>query len=356
VDFDDHQDNGDILSYLCHWIGVVMVRRLVLILACSTGFSGCAVHELQKDHDLIRTTLLDLYASQILDNLVRAADGMPIVQLDYTNAAAQVTIMNNISGTDSQATTVSKAFTIPATTLSATRSIVTTLMGGVGSSNTNQVSLVATPVTTNNDVYDAYIDFLDQEKHPGSLVISPCPPNPGEAHVCKKANGRYYWVPAAYKDLYFRLSLLTTVQRGKPLSAPDPFFIVVVQRISGEPKPGQKLLSGDFKEWLVTVELDRKVPNDTGYLVFDGDHTQYGLRIDESKPDGKLSQSQFATLYVKNADLKTFQARLLDPIRARIYLDHKQPTGPTADDNLNKISFQLQQIQFNQLRQPSSGP
>ena len=203
-----------------------MIRRAIAILLCGAALSGCAVHEVHKDHDLIRTTLLDLYTNQIIDNLVRISNGLPIIQLDYTNAAAQVTITNTIGGSDSQVTSPSTVLALPAATLSITRSIMTTLMGNVGNMNSNQIGITATPVTTSNEVYDAYLQYLDETKNPGSLMVSCDPPKPGTAHICKKFNGQYYYVPIEYRKLFFELSLLTTAQRGKALQAPDRFFTV----------------------------------------------------------------------------------------------------------------------------------
>ena len=50
---------------------------------------------------------------------------------------------------------------------------MTTLMGMLGSMNANQVTIQAMPVTTQNEVYDAYLQYLRQ---PGSLIISDDPP------------------------------------------------------------------------------------------------------------------------------------------------------------------------------------
>ena len=91
-----------------------MPGRLIGILVCAAALCGCAVHETHKDHDLIRLTLLDLYTNQIMDNLIRAENRMPIIQLDYTNGTTQVTITNNIGGNDTQATTATNLFGIPA--------------------------------------------------------------------------------------------------------------------------------------------------------------------------------------------------------------------------------------------------
>ena len=181
-------------------------------------------------------------------------------------------------------------------------------------------------------------------------MVTHDPPKPGTAHICKRCNGYYYWVPVNYQGLFFKLALLTTAQRGKPLDAPDSFFSVVVQKIEGVPKEGQLLPNGTSKNKRVTVLLDKKIPNDIGYLVFDGEPVQYDVRIDPSKPGGNLSESEFATVVVGNDVLANFKTGL--PKKARIFLDHRQPKAPTTDDMLNKVNFQLQQIQFNQLRQP----
>ncbi len=329
-----------------------MVRCAFGILLCATVLSGCAVHEVHKDHDLIRTTLLDLYTNQIIDNLVRAKNGMPIIQLDYTQVSAMVTIANSVSGSDSQAVTANNLLTIPAATLAATRTVVTSLMGNLGNMNTNQVTIGATPLITSNEVYDAYLQFLDEEKNPGSLMVTRDPPNPGDAHICKKCDGKYYWVPVIYRDLFFKLALLTTAQRGKPLAGPDSYFSVVVLGIKGNPIQGTRQ-GQPFGDLTVTVLLNKKIPNDTGTLVFDGDDTPYEVRIDEDKPGGKLSESEFATVYVKEELYDNFKK--LFPRKAKITLNHTQPKVATTEDMLSKINFQLQQIQFNQLRQPS-GP
>jgi hypothetical protein len=331
-----------------------MVRRLIAVLLCGTVLSGCAVHEVHKDHDLIRSTLLDLYTNQIIDNLVRAKNGMPIIQLDYTQASAMVTITNSISGSDAQAVTASNLLTIPAATLAATRTIMTTLMGSLGNMNANQVTIGAVPLITSNEVYDAYLQFLDDAKNPGSLMVTNEAPEPGLAHVCKKCNGKYYWVPVTYQDLFFKLALLTTARRGKPLQDPDPYFKIVAQKIEGAPKDGSKLPNGTVTKKLFILQLDKAIPNDSGYVIFDDDpQTQYNVSVEPDKPDAKLSQSQYVTATVPADAVDDFTKRLGVPRPGRIFLDHKQPTQATVDDMLGKISFQLQQIQFNQLRAPS---
>jgi hypothetical protein len=304
---------------------------------------------LHKDQDLIRNALLDLYTNQIMDNLVRAANGMPIIQLDYSNASAQVTITNSISGSDSQATTVSNVLTLPASTLMATRSILTTLMGGGMSSNGNQVSLLATPVTTMNEVYDAYLEFLDSTRNPGSLMVSDCRPKPGMAHIWKKYNGKYFWVPISYRDAFFKLALITTAQRGKSLLPAPEYFTVNVIDTVGDPQPGARPGTS-----VVTVKLDQKLPaDDLGYMTLDKDntHTQFFLDPVSTSPPGAVPQpTDVFKIGILDTKRPLFMNLRAAPQPARVFLVHNRPKPPTIEDLISRVNFQLQQIQFNQNR------
>jgi hypothetical protein len=411
-----------------------MRRWALMTLICASLCSGCAVHQAHKDQDLIRTTLLDLYTHQIMDNLIRTANGLPIIQLQYTTAQAAVTITGTIGGSDSQAATVSNVLALPAASLSATRTIVTTLLGSMSGTNQNQVVLAATPVTTSNEVYDAYLSYLSK---PDSLIVSCDPPAKGTYHLCRKYEGNYYWIPLWRRPDFFRLSLVTTAQRGKSLAPPDAYYEVAVQGVVEE-RPGAVQPPGVPQSAKVfVVKLNKTIPNDSGYLWFVDDKgnekdgikymvlpyqkTQFTLtedsfkrlKTEENVPDAVLnalmrlkdqvfvdrddaklaigrvlgpvnanqyvavildkaaqknqffSESQFAVISVplerldeklepipgeggKPDGIKVFMASM--PGKARISLTHKPPQGPTTEDLLDKVNFQLQQIQLNQLR------
>ncbi len=436
---------------------MAMLGRAILVLVCGAALSGCAVHELHKDQDLIRSTLLDLYTNQVMDNLVRAANGMPIIQLDYNQAQANVTIKNTVGGSESQAVTASNVFALPAASLMATRTIMTTLMGNLSNENTNQVAVSASPVITSNEVYDAYLEYLTL---PGSLMVSCDPPPPGMSHLCKKYDGKYFWIPLSHRSDFFRLALLTTAQRGKALLPPDAFYSVTVRNIEEE-REGQKgvqekdgkIIDIPAKTKYIVVLLDKEIPNDSGTLVFDTDTSKADTdkpntdKPNTVKPDTEknrysiikyVKQQQFkftdessSTLKAKgvpdttlevlkhNLSGKVFETRselllalcrvfgpgmpedfenaVLDSAKkdemppssntsrvtilinkdldqdgaplpaplpdgmeatfkgqvgktAKIYLEHTQPTAPSTNDLLNKVNFNLQQIQFNQLR------
>jgi hypothetical protein len=314
---------------------------LLVLLAASVA--GCAVHEMHKDQDLIRGALLDLYTNQIMDNLVRAANGLPIIQLDYTQAQANVTIKNTVAGSENQATTGSRVLMIPATALSTTRTVVTTLIGGLANENSNQVSVAANPVTTSNEVYDAYLEYLTL---PGSLVVTCQAPNPGQAHICKKYDGKYYWVPMSYKGYFFRLALLTTARRGKALLPAEEYFQVTLTDIVKE-EPNR---SNPANFTYFTYKLNKKIPRDDGYIVFDKlpeeqeSLTQQDFQASDSTTG---SETDLIALSVNNNNLDAYRKL---PRTAKIYLEHKRPKPPTTDDLINRVNFNLQQIQFNQLR------
>jgi hypothetical protein len=273
-----------------------------------------------------------------MDNLIRTANGMPIIQLDYTQASGMVTITNTIGGSDNQAATATNLLMLPAATLSATRTIVTTLMGNLANVNANQVSIGATPNITNNEIYDAYLEFLTQ---PGSLMASCDKPPENAVHIMRKYNHKYYWVPTEYRGPFFKLALLTTAQRGKALLAPDEFFKVSLVKM--EANVPSNLFPGVRN---LTFRLDKPIPADVGYLVLDSsiDKTQYPL---QSIPGMTLSRTSLFSIPVDVAKVPQFSNV---PLSASIYLQHQRPKLPTTDDLINRVNFQLQQIQFNQLR------
>ncbi len=311
-----------------------MARGVLLILLGVAAFSGCAVHEVHKDHDLIRTTLLDLYTNQLMDNIIRTANDMPIIQVDYTQATAMVTIMNNIGGSDTQATTVNNLLTLPASTLARTRTAMTTLMGNLGSSNTNQVTIQAAPLITNDDVYNAYLQFLAQ---PDTLRITDCAPPPGAAHMCKKQENKYYWIPKESRGLFMKLALQTTAQRGKPVVVPDEFFTVnLVKLVRNEPSAitGARVL---------TFELDGNIPSGMGHLILDNDKSGDQLLLQS------INQNQI-TFSMKESNFNATFATV--PQKGKIFLLNQRPAPPSTEDLINRVNYNLQQIQFNQLRQP----
>src|SRR6266404_2653835 len=66
-------------------------RGAIALLCCLVGASGCRPSVLANDQDQFRQTILTYYETQIMDNLIRARLGRPIVQVDYTTVSGTVT-------------------------------------------------------------------------------------------------------------------------------------------------------------------------------------------------------------------------------------------------------------------------
>ena len=91
-----------------------------------------------------------------------------VTQLVVTSGCVNPNGTVNNTGTGA----LNKAAKISALTLT----FVNTWMYSAGATNTNQVAVTANPVTTNPEIYDAYLEFLTL---PGSLRVSPDdPPDP----------------------------------------------------------------------------------------------------------------------------------------------------------------------------------
>jgi hypothetical protein len=262
-----------------------MYRLIIIGLVCVIGSSGCAVHELHQDQDQIRIALLDLYTNQIMDNLIRAHNKMPIIQIDYTSATAMVTmketagVMDNLAATNAGVLT-----TAAAKTFAITKTTLNTLTGNGLLDHTNQVYLTATPVTATDAVYDAYDEFLSM---PGSLQITCDPPPDHAAHLCKRCGKLYYWVPMEFQKAFLGLALTTTAIRAQPLAPPDSFYtanllqVMELEQIKAPKAVNQKAKDKDAKDkdtkdnetkaaFILTIKLDKKIPVDTGYVDVSG--------------------------------------------------------------------------------------
>ena len=290
--------------------------------------------------------------------------------------------------------------------------------------------------------------YLDAEKNPGSLMVTCDPPKPDTAHMCKKFNGQYYWVPIEYRKLFFQLTLSTTAQRGKAFQAPDKFFAVKlddspifdeakstlsfniakqkipidvgcmtldndtpappaaptqfdIETVAAPTTPGSvapsqastlvvylpndpiqlELVKDDnepkgqpnlFHVSLVSDMLHFRIYNGKGELQLDKKESQL-TGIDELKKIAELkplvknalekpqlldnrAKNTIIELVTKLFNIQNSKMALFQPLypkTAKVFLKQHAPTVPTTEDALNRVNFQLQQIQFNQLRPPS---
>ena len=325
------------------------VFTLTLVIA-TTALSGClSVAETQHDHEKLRTALNSLYENQVIDNLIRAANGMPFVQLDYSNASTMVTVTQDgdIGATPSLVTTRDLSVSKKVLGL-ASRVFTNAWSYDLKAGNSNQISLTASPVKDDNAVYDAYLAYLTTEN---SLMVSCDPPPPGAAHITRKWQGNYYWVPVEHRFLFLRLALITSFQRGKTLLPTDRFYTVsVVKAIPvGDPAPDGTLT--------FTLVLSDSVPNDTGSIEFtvDGSTSKKYPVTPRDEDKAAATISSFTMIFLPDDSSAPFKTsddfkKLRLPITAKLLLDNNRPAPKNSDDLLRAVQFGFDQLRFNQVR------
>src|SRR5262249_28681060 len=153
-----------------------------------------------------RQALQDMYEDQAIDNLIRAKRGLGFVQLDYKDLLVQVTDQYFGELTSEQQTTDSEGFGLKAVVGLIPRVFQNTFSLHGSAQRQGQMSFHADPVTDNNDIYQAYLDFV---KDPTQFIVTDCPPPKGAAHVQRKYCGCYYWVPCEAASAFQTLVLQT---------------------------------------------------------------------------------------------------------------------------------------------------
>ncbi|HZU35253.1 MAG TPA: hypothetical protein VFA18_05075 [Gemmataceae bacterium] len=253
-----------------------MIRPFILVvgLVLCSCLVGCRSEELGQDQCQFRQVLLNLYTDQIMDNLVRAHNGLPIVQLDYSSIQGSITDDVSASEAFDYTHTATKSAVVKgALTLGHTiaRDLKSTLTGD----RKVQLSVTANPVINNDEVYRAYLEFLSL---PGSLLFSESPPPCGAAHLVRRCGDQYAWVPMEYQREFLRLALVTTVTRGQPFSVPDGYDVTIVDAIPElELKPAQK-------QWRIALVFNKSIPNDNGTFSVDISGKTYPFDVFIYKP------------------------------------------------------------------------
>src|SRR5438876_111791 len=95
----------------------------ILILAlCQLSVAGCANPVLCYDQNTMRSCVNNLYTNQVMENVIRVHNRLPIVELDYSKITATVTVEADPTASGSDMLTWSKSFGIrPMATLSKMR-------------------------------------------------------------------------------------------------------------------------------------------------------------------------------------------------------------------------------------------
>ncbi len=250
------------------------MRKVWRMLASATimcAVFGCRSTELAYDQDHIRSAVMQLHTDQIIDNLIRYRNGLPILQLDYQHMTGTVT--DTASGTLSGSQTVAgtKSLTGPTTALAFSRVLTNVFNWSVMGQKVNQLTVTAEPVNTAPDVYQAYQIFMSNTRN---LMEGPSPPPPETFILCRSyascgGSGchhwkhhpeKYYWVPNEAKDDFLRMAIHAVAIRGQaPLPSLNWDNLTILD-FEGDPKP-------EDGQYTFQIRLDREIPNAEGYLI-----------------------------------------------------------------------------------------
>ena len=367
-----------------------MVTTVVLFLACG----GCRSQQLGNDQNQFRQVLLTMYEDQLMDNLIRAKNRMPLLQLDYTNITGTVTHQGTASVGGGPMGTRTTTFVKP-TAATAGGSLVRVASQafsyGVNASQINQLTVTANPIVDNSVLYMAYVNFVER---PGRLIESCDPPPDGAAHVLRQSGKKYYWVPDAYRNEFFELALRTNGVRTDPSDAAAYYEVTVTGMRDFVPKSHMP-----SKDDTVTVTLgiekllpkDDDIPNDSGVLIAVIKGREYRFRLveamlkdlseDEQSKYKEPSKTGTKEEYKSGSPTRTIKLRYIyDPTVAsneerpdkgdlrsapftpaeiaealanqivKVDPDHYKPTAPALEDTLGSIRTQAELLRLNQLQ------
>lgn len=203
----------------------------------------------KMDHMHLRELLMDYTEEQIVDNVVRARNSMPIMHFDMDHVDAVVKTSMSASGgggrTEVNTNRWSQSFDVREsvefdsqsgpyggssirrgldTWVGLTAGVVSTvtkpLTWGAGVGRDNTIDVQMTPVTDENAVYAAYEQFVTlnggdtvRDSRRFAVPKGDDPDDPDGIHVGKRWRGTYYWVPNRYKKEFFKLCVQVSTKR-----------------------------------------------------------------------------------------------------------------------------------------------
>jgi hypothetical protein len=294
---------------------------VVPILGLLMGFVGCKAQQLQNDQDYIRQTVLQLQEDQLMDNLVRAQNGLPILHLDYSRMTGTVTLNANASLGGSQ---------------SAGSGIMNVIQWSTGASNQQVLTVTADPVLENNEVYDAYLQFIDD----GHFKVTCDMPTCDMAHLVREYCGLYYWVPAVSAADFLRLSMVTSVQRGQPFDVREAFrtkveaFVETPKRVDGQIYEG-------------VVRLGQSIPNDQGFMTAILAGVERKLDVQFYDGEGAVERGERTDRLNVVFNLGELEMSLDEVVEAladadvEFHLDNHRVVVPTTEDLVESIRDDL---------------
>ena len=365
--------------------------KALLYLTVLSGAFGCRSTQLGNDQDHIREVVMNLQTNQIMDNLIRYRQGLPILHLDYIHMTGTVT--HTASGTlgGTQTTVGSKSLAAPVTALALSHMFTNVFTYGVAGTKVNQLTVTAEPVNTAPEVYRAYQKFMKVDEH---LMETADPPPPGCAlpglvRSSAECGGQscshrkhhsvvYYWVPSSFKKEFQSLALNTVAVRGQATEI-SPYIDVMVKSvdpaglqaptttIAATPATATTPATPARNYYSVRITFDKKVPNLPGFIIttIKGrlyDKPQYlELKVDpntQQATPGAVTEAQMTkTMILKFSPEVLGLEKVNDVVtelttpnqKVTLYLNDYIPTEPSQDQTAEDSRRILDQIRLQQV-------
>ncbi len=313
-------------------------------IAALTLFSGCYHTQVRNDGNQVRKALLEMYTDQAMDNLIRARNNLPFIQLNYHDLLVQATDQYTGTFTNTQTFAADRSLTFIKLAASAMRTVGTNFSFGGTAQRQDLLSFKADPITDQDDIYDKYLAFA---RDPARFQVSDHAPR-FPVHLMRKFQGCYYYIPCEYAQDFLELILQTTIQRGFN-AAPCAYQVTILSAMLDPTVP----LTGVGDDINAIIFFNTQVPNGSGRLIITlTDGRKVDLKVDYVPigPDGRALPRGKPTDRLQaqwNRQQKGFDVNNLRNARGQLYSDDYPPALSTIDPTAKRISANVDLIRAN---------
>lgn len=142
----------------------VFSKYLFLLSVFST--TGCAIlstHQAKLDQMQLRDTLMDYVDAQIMDNLIRAKNGLPIVHYDFSHVGGVVADKLPVTVAAGQTLTHTANTSAAGLLTSGVQMAMRPFTFSTTPERDNTIDVEVLPITAEKQIYASYIEFLSAE-------------------------------------------------------------------------------------------------------------------------------------------------------------------------------------------------
>jgi hypothetical protein len=188
------------------------ISLVLMLLVIVPALAGCRSQQLQRDQVAIRETLLDLETNQIMDNLIRIRNNMPILHVDYNKLISKVTQKRSGEVGGSYQDVIAGAIT---------RGFSPEVSG----EQNQELSMEGEPIRGKPEIYLAYIDYAKKDDY---LCVTSYEPTDAQSHLCVKKGDLYFWVPMKRAHDFFELSVQVMGLRQDLSTELEPLILTIL--------------------------------------------------------------------------------------------------------------------------------